>query len=92
MDSESFIYTVVTILIATFCLTWLLFFTIYILTKYTDFGSGRKKSEKKKDRVQNSQDDLPIKDIDLNLFKSPKIETSFGRQRIGEVHEHEKKA
>jgi len=92
MGSESFTYTAITILIATFCLTWLLFFTIYILTRYTDFGSGRKKTKEKKDRVQNSEDDLPIKDIDLNLFKNPKIETSFGRQRIGEVHEHEKKA
>ena len=91
MTSESFMYIAITILIATFCLTWLLFFTIYVLTKYTDFGKERKKSNKKKERVQNSQDDLPIKDVDLNLFQKPKIETSFGRQRIGEVHEHEKK-
>jgi len=92
MSSESFMYLAITILIATFCLTWLLFFTIYVLTRYTDFGKERKKGNKKRERVQNSQDDLPIKDIDLNLFKNPKIETSFGDKRIGEVHEHEKKA
>ena len=91
MSSESFMYIALTILIATFCLTWLLFFTIYVLTKYTDFGTERKKKNRKKGRVQNSQDDLPIKDIDLKLFKNPRIETSFGETRIGEVHEHEKK-
>ena len=94
MLSQSFMYVAIIIVIATFCITWLLFFTIYILSKYTDFGKQRKKENKKKDRLQNSQDDLPIAadgDKILNLFSKPKIETSFGDKRIGEVHEHEKK-
>ena len=94
MGNESFMYIAITIVIATFCLTWLLFFTIYALTKYTDFGKQRKKDNKKRDKIQNSQDDLPSGmdgDELLNLFAKPKIETSFGDKRIGEVHEHEKK-
>tara|TARA_Y100000593_G_C4229804_1_gene296389 strand:+ start:487 stop:762 length:276 start_codon:yes stop_codon:yes gene_type:complete len=90
MSSESFIYTSITILLATFCLTWLMFFTIFTLSKYTDFGKETKKKSKKREKIQNSQDDVPIKNVDLDLFK-PKIETSFGERRIGEVHEHEKK-
>ena len=94
MPSQSFVYVAIIILIATFCITWLLFFTAFILNKYTDFGSRKKKENKKRDRVQNSQDDLPTGDDGdkiLNLFAKPKIETSFGDRRIGEVHEHEKK-
>ena len=44
----------------------------------------------KSKNIQETTDDIP--QVDLNLFKKPKIETSFGDRRIGEVHEHEKKA
>ena len=76
-------------LFATLCSTWLIFATIYTLAKYTDFGKATREQTKKKNKIQNSEDDLPIQDVDLNSFSSPTIETSFGEERIGVVYKHE---
>ena len=81
MGFDSFIFIIGIILTTTLCLTWIVYFVCRVLVANTDIGKL-----KKKERIQNSQDDVPVKDIDLNLFKKPKIETSFGGGRIGEVH------
>ena len=86
MSLDSFMFIIGIILTTTLCLTWIVYFVCRVLVANTDIGK-----QKKKERIQNSQDDVPVKDIDLNLFKKPKIETSFGGGRIGEVHEYEKK-
>ena len=76
-------------------LTWLIFFLIKMVTKYTDIGQNRKKQREKDDRVFNSPaEEHKEEDSLLNMFlggTKPKIETSFGDKRIGAVHEHEKK-
>ena len=60
------------------------------LSKYTDFGKNKKVEKEKQERTFSSNDDVPM----LNdgpkelLYKTPKIETSFGGSRIGEVYEH----
>ena len=76
----------------TLCSTWLIFATIYALAKYTDFGKARRQENKKKDKIQNSQDDLPIQEVGLDSFSTPTIETSFGEERIGAVYKHERKS
>ena len=76
----------------TLCSTWLIFATIHTLAKYTDFGKTRRQENKKKDKIQNPQDDLPIQDVDLDSFSAPTIETSFGEERIGAVYKHERKS
>ena len=86
MGFDSFIFIIGIILTTTLCLTWIVYFVCRVLVANTDIGKQKKKENKKKQRIQNSQDDVPVKDIDLNLFKKPKIETSFGDQRIGQVH------
>ena len=64
---------------------------MYLRNKYfTEKAKVRNKKEKK---LRETHDDIPI---DPSLmedfsFRVPKIETSFGDRRIGEVHEHEKK-
>ena len=89
MSSELFTYTIVLCLVATVCLTWLLFVINYIVGKYTHFGERRRQEDEKKKKIQNSQDDVPIKDANLDLFSAPKIETSFGEQRIGKVYKND---
>jgi hypothetical protein len=76
-------------------LTWLIFFFIKMITKYTDIGQNKRKQKEKDDRVFNSPADED-KDGEslMNMFlggNKPKIETSFGDKRIGAVHEHEEK-
>ena len=89
MSSELFTYTIILCLVATACLTWLLFVINYILGKYTSFGKRRRKENKKKQKIHNSQDDVPIKGTNLNPFTTPKIETSFGEKRIGTVYKND---
>tara|TARA_Y100001949_G_scaffold108255_1_gene91469 strand:+ start:1034 stop:1312 length:279 start_codon:yes stop_codon:yes gene_type:complete len=89
MSSELFIYIIILCLVATACLTWLLFVINYILGKYTSFGRRRSKENRKKKKIQNSQDDVPIKGTNLNPFSTPKIETSFGDKRIGKVYKND---
>jgi hypothetical protein len=75
-------------------LSWLIFFTIKTLSKYTDFGKHKKEQEKKEHKTFSSKDDVPVlkKDgPDEFFYEMPKIETSFGNSRIGEVYEHPKK-
>jgi len=89
MEVAQFFYLSGTILISTVCITWLIFFATKMLSSHTDIGKGTKKKKEKSKNIQETKDDIP--QVDLNLFKKPKIETSFGDRRIGEVHEHEKK-
>ena len=63
-------------------LTWLTFFFMKTLSLYTDIGQATKTKKKKKSSIQNSEDDIPEFAIGQ---KPPKIETSFGNGRIGEV-------
>jgi|TARA_R110001599_G_scaffold27503_2_gene96347 hypothetical protein len=53
-----------------------------MLSSYTDIGQVTKTKKKKKISIQSSEDDIPEFAIDQ---KPPKIETSFGNSRIGEV-------
>tara|TARA_R100001377_G_scaffold19893_1_gene10423 strand:+ start:5229 stop:5474 length:246 start_codon:yes stop_codon:yes gene_type:complete len=63
----------------------IVFFTTKILLKYTDIGTNKKKDKDKSDRVFNTKSDS-IKEEDLGfIYKKPKIETSFGDRRIGEI-------
>ena len=68
--------------------------TIYVTRKFiigiNDAVKDRNVEGKiKKQEFHNTNvDDIPKIEKD---FKMPKIETSFGNQRIGEIHEHGKK-
>ena len=73
--------------------SWLIYFSIKTLSKYTDFGKFTKYNKEREERTYTSNDDLPdLQDGPSEVFyKTPKIKTSFGDNRIGEVHEHPKK-
>lgn len=64
---------------------------MYLRGKY--FNEKVKKRSKKDKKIRETQDDIPIDPalMDGFSFRTPKIETSFGDRRIGEVHEYEKK-
>ena len=64
---------------------------MYLRGKY--FTESAKKRAKKEKKIRGVQDDIPFDPQLMNdfSFRTPKIETSFGDRRIGEVHEHEKK-
>ena len=64
---------------------------IYLLNKY--FNHGYAKSVDKQNRIlgKNKEYDLPDLPEETLSFKTPKIETSFGNQRIGDVHDPRKK-
>ena len=68
--------------------TWLVFFTIRTLVKYTDFGSKKKKEKDKEDKIYGSSNEVVIKEELGFLGKKPKIETSFGDNRIGEINDN----
>ena len=59
---------------------------IYLLNKY--FNHGYTKSVDKQNRIlgKYQEHQLPDRSEDTLSFKPPKIETSFGDQRIGQVH------
>ena len=59
---------------------------IYLLNKY--FNHGYSKSVEKENRILGKNKEYTLPDIpeDTLSFKTPKIETSFGDQRIGQVH------
>ena len=63
---------------------------VYLINKYFNHGYKQKIEKQKKiigtDKIE--MEDLAQKAIN---FKTPKIETSFGDQRIGEVYNHETK-
>tara|TARA_Y100000401_G_C8323365_1_gene226762 strand:+ start:499 stop:777 length:279 start_codon:yes stop_codon:yes gene_type:complete len=68
--------------------TWLVFFTVKTLVKYTDFGSNKKEEKKKQDKIYSSSPDAIVKEELGFLGKKPKIETSFGDSRIGEINDN----
>ena len=76
-------------LIVIVCASWLIYFSIKIFSKHTDFGRRAKKEKKKRDAVHESTDDVPdLKYADAPfLATKPKIETSFGDTRIGDIYE-----
>ena len=59
---------------------------IYLLNKY--FNHGYNKSIEKQNRILGKGQDLTLPDVpeEFISFKAPKIETSFGEQRIGQVY------
>ena len=59
---------------------------IYLLNKY--FNHDYSKSVEKQNRIlgKNKEYQLPDMPEETLSFKTPKIETSFGDQRIGQVH------
>tara|TARA_B100000745_G_scaffold296105_1_gene241029 strand:+ start:1150 stop:1419 length:270 start_codon:yes stop_codon:yes gene_type:complete len=62
---------------------------LYIFNKY--FNDSYKKKVKKEKKIRNIEPEThELAEKALN-FKTPKIETSFGDQRIGEVHGNEEK-
>ena len=72
---------------------WPFVFTLTVvclINKY--FNHGYKQKIEKQKRIigtdKNEMEDLAQKAIN---FKTPKIETSFGDRRIGEVYNHETK-
>ena len=73
--------------------SWLIYFSIRTLSKYTDFGQDKKNNKEKQERTYASTDDVPVSTSSPKevFYETPKIETSFGNKRIGEVHEHPKK-
>ena len=62
---------------------------LYIFNTY--FNDSYKKKVKKEKKIRNVEPEAhELAEKALN-FKTPKIETSFGDERIGEVHGNEKK-
>jgi|TARA_R110000765_G_scaffold52661_1_gene105867 hypothetical protein len=62
---------------------------LYIFNRY--FNDAYKKKVKKEKGIRSIDPEAhDLAEKALN-FKTPKIETSFGDQRIGEVHGHEEK-
>ena len=59
---------------------------IYILNKF--FNHGYNKSLEKQNRILGKGKGYVLPDVSEETlsFKTPKIETSFGDQRIGQVH------
>ena len=59
---------------------------VYLANKY--FNHGYNKSVEKKQRILGTNKDEVLPHIPDNTvsFKAPKIETSFGDQRIGQVY------
>ena len=57
-----------------------------MLNKY--FNHGYTKSVDKQNRIlgKHEEHQLPDRSEETLSFKTPKIETSFGDQRIGQVH------
>ncbi len=75
-------------------ISWIIYFSIRTLSKYTDFGKQKKDQDEKQERTYNSSDDVPALKRDGPeefFYETPKIETSFGNKRIGDVYEHPKK-
>lgn len=64
---------------------------IYVSNKYFNHGYKQKIEKQKKLNEFDTKDEMQnLADKAIN-FKPPKIETSFGDQRIGEVYNHETK-
>lgn len=70
----------------TISLLLIIYVTIRTFASYTDIGKSKKAKKIKEKKFQAITDDIPAFSVDVN--KKPKIETSFGGGRIGEVYEH----
>jgi len=73
---------------------WPFIFTvisIYMANKYFNHSYKQKTEKQKKINETNTQDEMRGLANKAINFKTPKIETSFGDQRIGEMHSHETK-
>jgi len=67
-------------------------FILYLINRY--FNDGYKKRRAKTKKIvgsHNEEEELLAARAISSSFKTPKIETSFGDQRIGDVHHHETK-
>lgn len=65
--------------------------SIYMANKYFNHGYKQKIDKQKKISETDNKDEMQSLANKAINFKTPKIETSFGDQRIGEVHSHETK-
>jgi hypothetical protein len=86
MSNSLFLQIISLCLIATVCMTWIIFATIKTLVKYTDFGKHTEQAKEKQKKIQNFEDDVPILEKE---FSTPTIETSFGDKRIGAVYKND---
>jgi|TARA_Y100000593_G_C4294718_1_gene330036 hypothetical protein len=68
--------------------SWLIFFTIKTLAKHTDLAVNKNKEKDKQDKIYKGLEETPIKEELGFLGKNPKIETSFGDNRIGEINDN----
>ena len=59
-----------------------------MLLKYTDIGIEKKKEKDKSDRIFNNKSEQMSKEDIGFIYKKPKIETSFGDRRIGEIDDN----
>ena len=68
--------------------SFIIFFSLKMLLKYTDIGIEKKKEKDKSDRIFNSKSEQINKEDIGFIYKKPKIETSFGDRRIGEIDDN----
>ena len=85
-------YAIKIIILATVIIagaSWLIYFAIKNLSKYTDFGKRTKKEKEKRNAAYKTEDDIPdLKYRDAPfLAEKPKIETSFKNTRLGDIYE-----
>ena len=73
----------------TICLLVTIYITIRTFSNYTDIGKDKKSKKNKDKKIRESTDDIPS--FAAEAYTTPKIETSFGGKRIGEVHERSSK-
>jgi purine-cytosine permease-like protein len=65
---------------------------LYLINRYFNDGYKKRKAKAKKiTGSYNEEEELLAAKALSSSFKPPKIETSFGDQRIGDVHHHEEK-
>ena len=64
---------------------------LYIANKYFNHGYKQKINKQKKISETDTKDEMQDLANKAINFKTPKIETSFGEQRIGEVYNNETK-
>ena len=64
---------------------------LYLANKYFNHGYKQKINKQKKISETNTKDEMQDLANKAINFKTPKIETSFGDHRIGEVYSNETK-
>ena len=98
--TDNFLYTMLDFITKTLILsstiivgvTWLVFFTIKTLVKYTDFGTNKKENKEKQAKIYGNSKEIAVEEELGFLGKKPKIETSFGDSRIGEINDNPSQA